>query len=497
MSPIRSDVPSDTLLISKEDEVHAVVMAEPSIAKELSETLTFMPDGYQYTPKYKNGWWDGKIRLYSESTGRIYHGLIEDVVRFAMERGYSFKFKKEDFEIPRRLSDQEIWDFIRSLNIPEKYQVRDYQFDYIRYCINHRRAIIESPTASGKSLVIYILTRFFGKRVLICVPTIQLVEQMRSDFIDYGCAPDSIHRVYSGADKSVDAPIVISTWQSLTNKSFDKEFGKAWFKKFESVIVDEVHLFAGNVTRKVLENCVNAKNRIGTTGSLKDCPIHELTLRGLTGKVKKFVTTRQLIDQGWLSNIKVRVVVFDHGEEFCRKHGGGSWQEEVTAICEHEKRNRFISNMATGLNGNTLVLFNYVKKHGKVLYDMISEKGTRKVFFVHGGVEVEDREEVRRIASENDGVVIVASYGTFSTGINIPNLHNLIFASPFKTNIRLLQSIGRMLRTHESKELAVIYDLADDMRVGSRDNLSLGWLSDRLRVYITEDFDYNMVTISI
>ena len=176
-----------------------------------------------------------------------------------------------------------------------------------------------------------------------------------------------------------------------------------------------------------------------------------------------------------------------------------TYEDEIQYLISHEQRNKFITNLTLDLKGNTLVLFSRVESHGAVLYERInnSKQSNRKVFFVHGGVDAEEREMVREITERENDAIIVASYGTFSTGINIKNLHNVIFASPSKSRIRNLQSIGRVLRKGKNKTKAVLYDIADDCTYNSRKNYTLNHLIERIKTYNEENFNYEIITIQL
>jgi superfamily II DNA or RNA helicase len=167
-------------------------------------------------------------------------------------------------------------------------------------------------------------------------------------------------------------------------------------------------------------------------------------------------------------------------------------------IVQSDKRNKYIRNLASGLQGNTLCLFQYVEKHGKDLYEMIQNKATdKKVFYVHGGVDADEREKIREITEKTDNAIIVASYGTFSTGINIRNLHNIIFASPSKSRIRNLQSIGRGLRLKDNNSHATLYDIADDLSYNEKENYTLAHFRERINIYSEEDFDYEIHNVEL
>ena len=239
----------------------------------------------------------------------------------------------------------------------------------------------------------------------------------------------------------------------------------------------------------------DAKYRFGFTGTLDGTQTHKWVLEGVFGPSYKVTQTAELMSQGHLATLDINCLVLKHKPQKFE-----AFEDEVQYIINHDKRNNFIKNLAVDLKGNTLVLFQRVESHGgPVLYDLINSntKDTRKVFFIHGGVDTSERELVREITEKEDNAIIVASYGTFSTGINIKNLHNVIFASPSKSRIRNLQSIGRVLRKGKNKTKAVLYDISDDCTYGSRKNYTLNHLIERIKIYNEEDFNYEITTINL
>jgi superfamily II DNA or RNA helicase len=239
-----------------------------------------------------------------------------------------------------------------------------------------------------------------------------------------------------------------------------------------------------------LEDC---KYRFGFTGTLDGSLTNKITLEGLFGPVKQVTTTTDLMEKGHVADLKIKALILKYPQDVCKDARKFSYQDEVDFLVRNEKRNKFIRNLSLSLKGNTLVLFQFVDKHGKQLYSMMKDKEPdRKIFFIHGGVDGEDREQVRGIVENESNAIIVASFGTYSTGINIRNLHNVVFASPSKSRIRVLQSIGRGLRIGDNKDNMTLYDIADDLKVGSHTNFTLQHFSERLNIYSSEGFTFKV-----
>jgi len=482
---------SDQIFIKKKNDAYVYCTAEPSVEREIHEYFTFYVPGYKFMPAFKNKLWDGKLRLYNTQTKEIYYGLIPYIASFAKERDYPL-IVDNSIEPADDFPSSDALEFIDTLSVP--FEVRDYQIKAFIYAIRNRRALLLSPTASGKSLIIYLITRYVNKKTLIIVPTISLVAQLYKDFKDYGFDSDSnVHQIMGGASKDTDKQIVISTWQSIY------KMPQEWFEEYDLVIGDEAHLFKAKSLVSILTNLPDCKYRFGLTGTLDGAQTHKLVLEGLFGSVKKVTSTKDLIDDGRLAKFKIKALVLKYSEQSSKACKGFTYQEEIDYIVTKHSRNQFIKNLAVSLNGNTLLLYQFVDKHGKVLYNMIKDAiaEDRPIFFVHGDVGVDEREEVRRITENESNAIIVASYGTFSTGINIKNLHNIIFSSPSKSKIRTLQSIGRVLRLGDNKEEAILFDISDDMTYKSTKNYTLDHFMERMKIYNDEKFDYKIYTINL
>jgi len=483
------------LTVTKYNESYIKCTSEDlGLLQSLSDFFTFQVPGASFMPSVRARRWDGKIRLFSKATGVLYRGLLPYVVEFC-RRNKCIIIQDKSLSTGDHSPTNEFSKFISKLSIP-KIEVRDYQTEAVAHAFNHRRCVLVSPTASGKSLIIYILIRIMRglkNRVLLIVPTTSLVEQMYKDFIDYGWdAEKYVQRKYYGYEIDDEKPVVISTWQSLA--TFDKKY----FKQFQCVIGDEAHLYKSKELQKIMSACDNAKFRIGTTGTLDDSKVHRLVLEGLFGTVHHVTTTRSLIDKKQLADLKIECIALKYPKQECMHVKNLKFQEELDYIVTHEKRNKFLTNLAISQKGNTLVLFQYVEKHGKPLHDQIKAKSkNRKVFFVYGGTETNDRERIRAITEKLDNTIIVASYGTFSTGINIRNLHNIIFSSPSKSPIRILQSIGRGLRLGGNKDTAKVYDISDDFTYKEKKNYTIGHFLERINIYNEQQFDYDIHTVDL
>ena len=482
------------LVISKKNEVNLHVKAEPHVYYELADQFTFDVPGAKFSPAYKKRFWDGKIRLFNIQKQEIYVGLLDKIIQFCEDHGYTYEFVESKyyglpFEVNEMISKEGVKDYITGIC---KYKPRDYQIEGVYDALRHNRKLLISPTASGKSLMIYSIVRYFvetGKNTLIVVPTTSLVEQMYKDFADYGWDVGSFcHKIYAGKERETDSQVIITTWQSIY------KLPRKYFERFSVVVGDEAHQFKSKSLVSIMSKLSDAKYRFGFTGTLDGTQTHKWVLEGLFGASYKIIKTDELMKKGHLAKLNINILLLKHSPNKFE-----TFEDEIQYIIGHNRRNNFIKNLALDLKGNTLILYARVEGHGQPLFDLINNNKSddRQVFFIHGGVETENREKVREIAESENNAIIVASYGTFSTGINIKNLHNVIFASPSKSRIRNLQSIGRVLRKGDKKSKATLYDIADDISYKSRKNYTLNHLIERIKVYNQENFNYDIVNIPL
>ena len=480
------------ITISKLNDVYLKIECEKAIALELFDFFSFLVPGAEYMPTVKSKLWDGKVRLYNIRTGTIYVGLLPYILTLAKNRNW--KTTKTYKDITNTYLKSEEIDFLTKLSLP--FPLRQYQAETVAQALMKKRILILSPTASGKSLVIYTLLRTIYSEIhsqsLLIVPTTSLVEQMYSDFkkyskLDTWKAGTNCHRIYAGHPKDTNKPITITTWQSIFRQP------KKWFEKYKTVFGDEAHFFQAKSLTNIMTKLIDCPYRIGLTGSLDDTECHKLVLEGHFGTIYRSATTMALIKQGYLASLDINCIIFEYPSVITKQFQRLSYQDEIEFIIGFQKRNEFIRDLAINLKGNTLLLYQRVDRHGKLLIQLIEDKlkklkqFKRKTFFIFGGTATETREAVRAITEEQNDAIIVASYGTFATGINIRNLHNVMFASPFKSKIRNLQSIGRGLRLGDRKTKAKLYDLADDL---TGNNYTMRHFNQRTKVYESEGFEY-------
>ena len=489
--------------VEKINEVFIRVYADHDIEYELSEYFTFEIPGARFMPAYKAGIFDGKIRLYNLHTKTLYLGLLDYLRVFAERNQYDIEYINE-VELDNIIEQDEVERFANDLDLHGKHgkiEIRDYQIEAIHTAIKKNRTILVSPTGSGKSLIIYTLIRWYieeGKKCMIVVPSTSLVEQLYADFEDYSklngwSVSDNTQKLYSGFTREFTRNVLITTWQSIVRQPKD------WFGQFDVLIGDEAHTFKAKSLTSIMEKLVNTKIKIGTTGTLSNDKINTLVLQGVFGPAHRVTTTKALMDNKKLAELKITSLILKYDEELRKNFKNMTYQQEMDLLVSNEKRNKFIRNLTLKCSGNTLLLFQYVEKHGKILNEMIAAKVTenRKVFFIHGGTHVSDREAIRKIVAQESDAIIIASFGVYSAGIDVPSIENIIFGSPSKSKIRNLQSIGRGLRLKEGKTHCNLYDIADDLSYKSWKNHTLKHAAERYKLYTEEQFSIKLVEIPI
>lgn len=493
--------------IEKINEVYLRVNASSDILMELCDFFTFEVPNARFTKLYKERLWDGKYRLFDIHRKTLFLGLYEQLIKFLNDSNYEYEFISNEYYgkpfIEENIILDDLLNFIEKLNIHsnnKKLEIRDYQITAIYDILTKKRQLILSPTSSGKSLIIYVVLRWLldndKSKLLLIVPTVGLVNQMFNDFSDYSSnngfdVEKYCHKIFAGEDKVTKKNISISTWQSIY------KLQSTYFNSFDGIICDEAHGFQSKELIKLMSNTTDVSYKIGVTGTIKQTKTHSLVLQGLFGPINKVITTKELINNKQSSDIKINVLLLKYSDETVKSTKKYQYIDEVEFIKSHFARNKFIRNLAIKCDGNTLVLFNHVETHGKIIYDLIKEKTDKKVFFIHGGINATEREEIRNTITSEKNCIAVASVGTFSTGINIPSLENIIFAALNKSEIKVLQSIGRGLRLYNGKEKCNLYDLVDDLSYKKHHNYLLKHGVERIKIYNSEQFKYTTIEVPL
>lgn len=484
------------------NDVYVKIDCEPSIAQSLSDKFSFLIPNARFHPAVKAKRWDGVIRLFSVRTHLLYRGLVHYVIEFCNEHDFTYTVDSALMPNTTAINGVDAKEFISSLKLPEKFELRDYQIDAFVKCLNNGRGLFILPTGSGKSMVIYWLVRWYRgsgqlstvrRKTLIIVDSLNLIHQMKSDFAEYGFDSEkNVHLIYSGQDKTSHKPIYFTTWQSAVKQP------KEWFDQFGLVIGDEAHQYDAKSFKTIMESLTQCPFRFGFTGTLSGAKCNQMVLEGLFGQYHKSVSTANLIDSGHLSPVNVNCIVLKYSHADKRALGAkATYQEELDFLYSNEKRNKFIRKLARSLKGNTLLLFQRVEQHGIPLYNDLQSETEIPVYYVSGMVEGKEREEIRKIVNTHDDSITVASVGTFSKGINIPKINNIIIASPTKSQIRVLQSIGRGLRKSEGKENCKIFDIADDLTGHKHKNYTYKHFIERMKMYVKEEFPYKTYSINL
>lgn len=479
------------------DSAYVQIVAERGLLAELGEYFTFFAKNYTFMPAFRDGRWDGKIRLLDYTRNLLYRGLIPYIQKFCVDRGYEFENHIEEvqtgfFDVDKFLSD-----------INPSMQAYDYQKEAIQYCINNSRALLLSPTSSGKSFITYCLVRYvlesYDKKILITVPMESLVTQLYNDFESYSNGWDVsefVDTIYSTKGKMTNKRVFISTWQSVYKKK------RSFFEQFDAIIVDEAHGAKAEALKGILEKAGETEFRIGLTGTLDGFECNKLIIEGLTGVAKVVTDTATLMEKGVVSQLKINALIINHTvDDTTYKKVKKDYNSEVDFIVENKKRNSFICNLAEQRANihkeNTLILSAYID-HCKELCRLLEKRKVKYYLFI-GNTDRKEKEEIRKLTEKENGVVIVATIGAFSTGISIKNLQNLILATNTKSLIKILQIIGRILRLDGKTNTSTLYDIVDKISTikNTHQTYSVKHFLERVAIYTKQKFRFKTHNINM
>jgi len=461
------------------------IQTDPGIQREIFDHFSFRVPNYFHMPAFKMGIWDGYIRLFQK--GKMYYGLCEQLVKFAEQKQYSID--AGNILMHKEYSIVQAQKFFSTLNIPEKYQSRDYQLQSFAYCVRANRALFLSPTASGKTLMIYLLARYFNNKTLIIVDTIGQYKQMISNFRSFGFDVDNNIDVLPETKKRYsDKPIIITTWQSIYRAP------SAWFKQFKTCIADEAHKCKAKSLVTIMTELTECKHRFGFTGSLDGSQTSEIVLTGLFGPIKQLTTSKELREQKYLSDLMIKIITLHYDQHITNIASIDSYQQQYEFLINNTSRNNFIKNLALSLEGNTLVLFRRVEDHGEKIYKLIEQANDQKIplYFIAGKTDEQERELIRQVVDTHEHSILVGSEKTTATAIDIPSLRNVILASPGKAPVNVLQSIGRGLRRTETKTFCEIFDIADDIS-----SYGIKHRNERIKIYKQHQYPYKIYDVKL
>lgn len=492
-----------------ENSSHVRVECDESTFYELRDYFSFEAEGFKFNPKFKYGQWDGRIRLL-EYNRMLPYGLYSYVKKFSDQMGYELWVDPRIAE-KEPITREEFDEWLLSKKIYAgltEITPHWYQADAVFNGLVNRRNILNLPTSAGKSLIQALLARYYVEhyegKILIIVPTTALVDQMIDDFCDYRLFPrQRMLGIRSGTAKdSDDAMIYVSTWQTAIKQH------KGWFSQFGMMMNDECHLATGKSISTIVSGLTNCTFKYGLSGSLKDGKANIMQYVGMFGEIFRPTSTAELMENGQVTELKINSIFLRYPDEFTVKMKGKPYQDEIKVITQAPKRNKWIANLAVKLASkeeNVFVMFKNIA-HGKELFRLIKETHA-KVYYVSGEVDTDTRNALKSMAESGTGIIVVASYGVFSTGISVKNLHHVILAHPVKSKIIVLQTIGRVLRKHTSKAVAQVWDIIDDMGVKPKSatakkkyvhlNYALKHALERIQRYAEEKFNYVMKQVDL
>ena len=459
---------------------------------EISDFFTENAPKFWFSPKYKMGIWDGKIRFFNKATGLLPFGLIGKLMvclqRYDIQASISPQLKKEiqNFENIPKFEELAFKGVDHNV-----YEKRDYQINGALEALKHKRGVLEHATGAGKTLTIFLIINYLlnlqklsNIKIVIVVPTKGLIKQFYSDFVDYGMNPD-LMGVYYGDVKDCSKTITIGTWQSLhKNKKF--------LRSVTCFFGDEAHGDKAVVVKELTENCVKADLRIGCTGSLPDEPCDRVTIEGVFGPVIDTIKSTKLIHEDKvLSEILIKHIQLFYPKKITSYLRGKDYKTEKKILQAYPKRKHIVKKIIEkNAKGENMLLLFDEKAFGKSYLEFLRLEFPDKIFYyVDGDIDVDTREEIRLKANEQSDVIILASLGTFSTGINLPKIHYIIFLWAGKSSIRVKQSIGRGLRKHHTKGKLILYDIADQLKYSKKHAI------ERLKIYMREQFPVQILSV--
>jgi superfamily II DNA or RNA helicase len=462
---------------------------DEGIRKSIHEHFTYKEPGF-----VKNKWtkWNGDVKLFKLRGNLLPYGCLQMLLELCRENGWSYELDTAFASDISKVTKAELNDWIETLQLRSDgipIEPYDYQRQGLYLGIKYNRMVILAATSAGKSLIAYMLTRYYemlsnedGKKILILVPSQMLCDQMYNDFQDYSSANgwpvrDNCHVIMEGRPKNANKMVYISTWQSIYEE--DEEY----FKQFGRIINDETHLASGKSISRIMDCSTNAYQRVGMTGTLKAEKIHPILVMSLFGPIQRVVTTKQLIDAGRATEVNIKMIQLNYPTEECEYVTSVKYQDEIDFLIKHRHRAKVMAALAASVKGNTLMMFDRLEHIELVRLELEKLSHGKQVYVITGAVDRDERMDIKAIAEREDGVIVLGTAGCVSTGLSIKKLRNLIFAHPSKSIIRVLQAVGRILRLHDEKGDANVYDFVDNFSFEGKPNYALKHAMERWNIY--------------
>ena len=433
----------------------------------------------------------GRARFAVQS--RIYNitptGLFEPGLFFDILSYIKLNYPNENIDIDKLIlpivkptfKEERLYDNL-------KFPLRDYQSDSVKEALKFGRGIIKLGTGGGKTLTIAsLLMSLYSNnpkvKILIIVPDLGLVNQTYNDFSEYNVL-FKFTRWTGKIKPDLTANCIIANRGILQSQFQDND----WIKNVDVLVVDECHTIkkSNKISKMVAQ--ITTNNKFGLTGTLPDNKPDEWNILGKLGKVIYDKDSYELRLESYLTNVDIKIINIKYNDKPLYVSGSNNFKNELDFIYNNNFRNNVIENICNKFNNNSLILVNHLA-HGENLYNKLVTLKDKQVFFVKGEVEVETRDKIKKIMETNSNVICIAMTSIFSTGINIKNIHMIMFASGGKSFIRTIQSIGRGLRLHESKDKLLIIDLCDDLKYGVRHS------DKRKEIYNAEKIGYTATDI--
>lgn len=480
------------------DRLTVKLDGDRDVLYSIQQALSYFAKDYAHMPLYKRGIWDGKVYLFKVSNCLCPSGLLGTLKELQT---------RLDFELvvtPGPYSEVIPFDvdfFLERITPLSQFEIMTHQLGSVEEVLTNNRRLVLSPTSSGKSLIQYLCARYViekhRQRVLIIVPNKSLVVQMREDFTEYATddwgGEKDIHAIYAEQEIWTSHDVVVSTYQTAV------KLAPEWYAQFGAIFIDEAHGATSKSVTTIIDSTKHMLFHAGFTGTLNGTYMHEMEMKARFGDVTKLVTTRELMDMGIVSKLIIHALHLNHNDEAMKLAAKWKYPDEVDYLITNDSRNVFLANLATTMSDKNVMVLFHRTEHGQALKKLIEERieGTGKtLLYVDGNVSIEARKPMRAFMESSDGCILLASYGTSSVGLSIKNIHFMVLGHPFKDRIRVLQTIGRILRLAPGKLLATVVDVGDYL-AGKRKskNHTYEHFLARLELYQNEGFDYEVITI--